>query len=266
MAAADWANPGGAAPARNGTGPSARLGGQRGDRKESRGGLGSKGLIVIGAVVIVVIAAGAYLFLHKNGTSTPTAGSTARSGTMTTPAGKSPGSATGAGTGTGSGTTAPAYTLSTPATAGGYPTGQDPNFVKTATATAQQVATAVSSGGGGTVKGSPVSAAYQLPASQVITFVGFEGTFTPAKVETILASFGSDQKTYPAGTDGGSLSCVNTKTSPSGAVCVWADSSTLGVTEFFDTAGPETLSPGTEQALGASDTLKLRTDVEKKAS
>ena len=271
MAAADWANPGGAAPARTGTGPSPRPGGQRGDRnesrggrKESRGGLGSKGLIVIGAVVVVVIAAGAYLFLHKTGTTTPTAGSTSKSGT-TTPV-KSSGSTAGAGTGTGSGTTAPAYTLSTPATAGGYPMGQDPNFLKTATATAQQVSTSVTSGGGGTVKGSPVSAAYQLPASQVITFVGYEGTFTPAKVKTILASLGSDPNTYPAGTYGGVLGCVNTTTSPSGAVCVWADSSTLGVTEFFDTAGPETLSPGTEQALGASDTVKLRTDVEKKAS
>jgi hypothetical protein len=220
-------------------------------------------------VVIIVIAAAAYLLLHKSGNGTPAASTTPTAGTGTAPATKPTGSGTAAGTGTsagaGGGTTA-AYTLSTPNTAGGYTMGQDPNFLKTATATAAQVSTAVTAGGGGTVKGNPVSAAYQLPASQVITFVGYQGTFTPAKVATILATLGSDPKTYPAGTYGGILGCANTKTAPSGAVCVWADGSTLGVTEFFEATGPETLSPGTEQTLGATDTVKLRTDVEKKAS
>ena len=55
------------------------------------------------------------------------------------------------------------------------------------------------SGGGGTVKGNPVSAAYQLPASQVITFVGYQGTFTPAKVATILATLGTDPQHLPGG-------------------------------------------------------------------
>ena len=133
----------------------------------------------------------------------------------------------------------------------------------TATATAQQIVTAVTSGGGGTVKGNPVSAPYQLPASQVITFVGYEGTFTPAKVKTILASLGSDPHTYPAGPDGGILGCANTTTAPSGAVCVWATSSTLGITEFFTATGPETLNSA--QPKGATDTVTLRAGVEKKA-
>jgi hypothetical protein len=120
----------------------------------------------------------------------------------------------------------------------------------------------VTSGGGGTVKGNPVSAAYRLPAAQVITFVGYQGTFTPAKVMTILASLGTDPNTYQAGPNGGGLGCANTKSTPSGAVCVWATSSTLGVTEFFDANGPETLNAA--QNKGAADTLKLRADVEKK--
>ena len=175
------------------------------------------------------------------------------------------------GTGTksstgGSGAATAAYTLSAPSKAGGYPLGQDPHFLATATATATQIVSAVVTGKGGTAKGNPVSGAYQLPASQVITFVGYQGTFTPAKVATILASLGSDPKQYPTGPHGGILGCANTTTAPKGAVCVFATSSTLGVTEFFSSTAPETLSAGSEQTLGATDTVKLRASVEKKAS
>ena len=76
-----------------------------------------------------------------------------------------------------------------PATAGGYPQGTDPHFLQTATVTAKSIANAVTSGGAGTTKGTLVSAAYQLPTnSQVITFVGYQGTFTPAKVATKVAN------------------------------------------------------------------------------
>ena len=111
-----------------------------------------------------------------------------------------------------------------------------------------------------------MSAAYQLPLSQVITFVGYQGTFTPAKVATILATLGTDAHSYPAGPNGGLLGCANTPataTATSGAVCVWATSTTLGVTEFFDSTGPEALT--TSQNKGAADTVKLRADVETKA-
>jgi hypothetical protein len=158
------------------------------------------------------------------------------------------------------------YVLSTPATAGGYAKGQDPHFLATATGTAQQIAAAVTSGGGGSAKGSPVSAAYQLPSGgQVMTFVGYEGTFSPSKIATILGSLGSDQNTYPAGALGGTFGCANTPataSAPSGAVCVWADANTLGITEFFSSIGPEVLT--VSQAKGANDTLKLRASVEAK--
>jgi hypothetical protein len=266
QAPGDWANPGRSSAPRpgTGTGPSRTPRGPRRDDPEPRRGLGMKGLIGIGAVVVVVIAVAAYVFIgHKSSGGTPTASGTSSGSTMTTPAAKPTGSkAAGA---SGAGTTS-AYTLSTPSTAGGYPIGQDPNFLTMATTTAQQVSTAVTSGGGGTVTGKPVSAAYQLPDSQVITFVGYQGSFTPAKVKTILASLGTDPNTFPAGSLGGVLGCANTTTSPSGAVCVWSDSSTLGVTEFFSSTAPETLTPGSEQSLGASDTVKLRASVEKKAS
>ena len=111
-----------------------------------------------------------------------------------------------------------------------------------------------------------MSASYQLPLSQVITFVGYQGTFTPAKVATILATLGTDAHTYPAGPHGGVLGCVNVPaagTMTSGAVCVWATASTLGVTEFFDSTGPEALTQS--QNKGAADTLNLRADVEAKS-
>jgi hypothetical protein len=241
--------------------------GPRRDDPEPRGGLGMRALIAIGVVVALIIVVAVVLITHKSGGGTPAA-SNSTGGTMTTPAAKpsaskAAGNGTGAGTsGGGTGATTTAFTLSTPATAGGYPIGQNPHFVATAVATAKQITTAVASGGGGKVTGTPVSASYQLPASQVITFVGYQGTFTPNKVETILATLGSDPHTYPAGPNGGILGCANTTAAPSGAVCVWATSTTLGVTEFFTATGPETLNSA--QSKGASDTLALRADVEKK--
>ncbi len=59
------------------------------------------------------------------------------------------------------------------------------------------------------------------------------------------------------------LGCANTTTAPDAAVCVWATSSTLGITEFFTATGPETLNAA--QPKGAADTLNLRADVEKKS-
>ncbi len=217
------------------------------DDDDSRGGIGMKGLVAIGAVVVVVIAAAAYMFLHKSGT-TPTTGNTPAAGASTPAAGPSA-SGSAKATGGAAGATTAAYTLSTPATAGGYALGQDPNDLTNAKTTAQQIVTALGAGGG-TVKGTPVSAAYTLPANQAITFVGYQGTFTPAKLATLLAKVGTDEKSYPAGPNGGVLECLNTTAQPSGAVCVWATSTTLGITEFYSATGPEALTAS--QSKGAT--------------
>ncbi len=256
-----WDGPSSPQPPRTGTGPrpvprAARGGGGGGD--DERRGLGLTSLIAIGVVVAIIIVV-AYVVLSKGSGKTPTAANSPSGATMTSAAAKASASKSAAAT-------AAAYKLSTPTTAGGYPQGQDPHFLATATATAGQIVTAVKSGGGGTVQGNPVSAAYQLPLTQVITFVGYKGTFTPAKIATILATLGTDPHTYPAGPNGGMLGCANTPssaTATSGAVCVWATTSTLGVTEFFSSTGPEALTAS--QSKGASDTVKLRADVEAKA-
>jgi hypothetical protein len=78
-----------------------------------------------------------------------------------------------------------------------------------------------------------VSATYQLPASQVITFVGFQGTLDPSKLAAALASVGTNQHMYPAGPHGGTLGCASAKpsaTGTSGTICAWATTGTLGVT------------------------------------
>ncbi len=249
-------------PPRSGTGPrpvprAARGGGGGGGGDEERRGLGLTSIVVIGVVVAVIIVV-AYVVLSKGSGKTPTASNTPTGGTVTSAAAKPSASKPAAA--------ATAYKLSTPTTAGGYPQGQDPHFLDTARTTAGQILTSVKSGGGGQAKGTTVSAAYQLPATQVITFVGYQGTFTPAKIATILATLGSDPHSYPAGPNGGMLGCANTPataTATSGAVCVWATTSTLGITEFFSATGPEALVQS--QSKGAADTVKLRADVEAKA-
>jgi len=126
----------------------------------------------------------------------------------------------------------------------------------------------VASGGGGTVTGSPVSAPYRLPTGeQVVTFVGYRGTFNPAKVITSMGSYGTTDGTYADAKTGDSIACANTAATAdttSGAVCVWATATTLGITEFFDVSGPETLT--VSQSKGASDAEKLRASVEHKQS
>jgi hypothetical protein len=231
--------------------------------------------LTVGALLVLIIVVVVILMNQHSGKSTPNAGPTFPN-TIPSSTPRSPAPSVANATPSSSKTTKPGsgtlktagYVLSTPATAGGYPTGQDPHFLATATGTAQQVASAVASGGGGTAHGSPVSAAYQLPTNgQVITFVGYQGTFTPAKIATILGSLGTDENTYPAGPHGGTFGCVNTTASgatPSGAVCVWATSTTLGITEFFSSTGPEALTASQEK--GAADTLKLRLSVEAKKS
>jgi hypothetical protein len=225
----------------------------------------------LGVIIIAAIVAGAYLVTHSKGdapivpvsTASPQTGA---GGTPPTPSSSASTKATSGQSRTKGGTASTVrYVLSTPATAGGYPMGQDPQFLATARSTARTILSAVLSGGGGKVQGSPVSASYLLPTnSQVLTFVGYRGTFDPAKVIAGMGSFGTTDGTYHDAKTGDSVACANTASSPSGAVCVWATKTTLGVTEFFSATGPETLT--SSQYRGAADTEKLRASVETKKS
>ena len=225
------------------------------DTRGSQGGSRVKVLIAAIVVVVLAIAAGAYLLLHKHSTTPPTSTPPTTAAPRTTPSASHPasGQATQPATGT-------VYTLSTPATAGGYPKlATAPSAVtSTATATAQSVREqAVNSGGKVT---SQVSGYYQLSSGQVLSFAGYEGTFDPAKVLASLGQVGQGGQTYSAGSHGGDLACIPSAGTPGGTVCVWVTTTTLGVTEFFSSTGaPENV---TNQSKAAQDTVGFRADAE----
>jgi hypothetical protein len=209
--------------------------------------------VAIGVVVVVGIAAVAYKVLDKKNASTPAASSTppavSPSQHQSTPAASHQATSTG-GQSTG-------YTLSAPASAGGYSKlATAPSAVgNVATATAQAIrGQAVNAGGKVTGQ---VTGYYGLSSGQVMSFVGYEGTFNPDKV---LAALGSDWATFPVGQHGGDLACDPSAGTPGGTACVWITPTTLGVTEFFGSTGsPEMV---TEQAKAAQDTVNVRADVE----
>jgi hypothetical protein len=211
--------------------------------------------IAVGLVVVLAIAAGAYLVLRKHGTTPPASLSPTTAAPRTTPSASHPasGQATQPATGT-------AYTLSTPATAGGYPklATASSTVTSTATATAQSVREqAVNSGGKVTGQ---VSGYYQLSSGQVMSFAGYKGTFNPAKVLASLGQVGQGGQTYQPGAHGGDLACIPSAGTPGGTVCVWVTTTTLGVTEFFASTGaPENV---TDQAKAAQDTVNFRADAE----
>jgi hypothetical protein len=212
-------------------------------------GSGRTALIAVAVVVVVGIAVGAYLLVHRGHSSPPSAGPTTHP-TSSPTATKS---------------TAPvppktvAYTLTTPATAGGYPKlTTTPSAVQAAAGAVSQAIENAVKQDGAKVTGQ-VTAGYQLSSGQVLAFTGFKGRFTPAKVIASLATLGTHSQPGTAGPHGGMLACATAPGSPSGTVCVWVTTTTLGVTEFFSSTGPEVV---TDQAKAASDTLKFRNSVE----
>jgi hypothetical protein len=222
-------------------------------------------IVLATAVVVVILLIGSYLlFFHKSsGNNTAGGNPTPSASTLATkPAVKQ---STPAATKSASNLTGTLYTLSTPAKAGGYPQGQDPHFLATATTTADAIRAAAVHAGA-KVTGTPVSAAYQLPTfNQVMTFVGYKGTFNPVKVIASLATFGATNvNKYATGPNGGQFACATTPGTAQGTVCVWATTSTLGITEFFSSTGPEVLT--THQDHGAAYALNLRNGVEAKKS
>ena len=232
---------------RPGMGPGPRPGprtGRRQDRRPPRGG-GAKVAVFVVIVLVIGIAAAAFLLLRHH--NTPTASNT--------PPPQRTGQPKQSSSPTAQAARQTGYTLTAPATAGGYQklTTAPGSVSNVATTTAQGVLQhAVSTGGKTTGQ---VSGYYQLSGGQVMSFTGYKGTFDPAKVMA-----GSGAKSYPAGPHGGMLGCTPSAGTPGGTICVWVTPTTLGVTEFFSSSGaPEVV---TDQAKAAEDTVNLRGDVE----
>jgi len=239
--------------------------GSRSARREeaSSGHSGRLALVTVCVIVIIGIAVGGYLLLFKHHPVTPSSAGPTTSPTsnpLSSPASSPKSSPSTSASPPAPPATASAYTLSTPATAGGYSKLTTiPSRVQTgAPVVAQAVENAVVREDGGKVTGQ-VTAVYQLSSGQALAFSGFNGTFSPAKVAASVATFGTHSNPATAGPHGGMLACYDTAGTPSGTVCVWATTTTLGVTEFFSSIGPEDV---TNQAKAAQDTLKLRNSVE----
>jgi hypothetical protein len=230
--------------------PGSRSARHQEDRQQPRRGHGRAIAAAIGVVVMIGIVAGAYKLLDKK--STPPAASSTPPAVA--PSQHQPTPATSHAT-TSTNANSAGYTLSAPATAGGYSKlVRAPSAVSNVAAATAQGVREQAVNAGSKVTGQ-VTGYYQLSSGQVMSFTGYEGTFDPTKV---LAAMGG--KSFPAGPHGGGLICAPSTGTPGGTVCVWATTTTLGVTEFFGSTGaPEVV---TDQAKAAQDTVNVRGDVE----
>jgi hypothetical protein len=253
-----------APPDRWDTPPQQRPGSRTARRQESLNehhGRSKAGMAIVLVVVIgVAIGVVAYLLMRGKPAVPASQGGPAYGATPGTHAAKSPGAVT-TGRGTRGAATA-GYTLKKPATAGGYTRlASVPASVATAAgATSAAIRDAAVNDGGKVT--SQVKAAYQLSGGQVLSFTGFDGRFNPAKVLASLATLGTDSHTEAAGPHGGKLACAvapATPSAPGGTVCMWVTTTTIGITEFFGSNGPEVVS---RQSKAAADALKLRNSVE----
>jgi hypothetical protein len=159
-----------------------------------------------------------------------------------------------------------AWALTTPATAGGYPRHKPMAGVMLATGTANATAlmqAVVLSGGkpdGGATQPKYVSAEYLVPGSQAIGYVGFTGSFSPASVMDAFGKIADSVSSEPSGSHGGKMSCglMSANSGPSGTVCVWATTTSLGMVGFFGGDAPEHVT----STRAGEDTAKLRGDAE----
>jgi hypothetical protein len=253
------------------TGPLARLrdrpsvwdppGGARSQRERRRVTPRERMMVAVGIALLIVIGLGLYLVGKGNSSDTGGGGNQALPLPSTTASKAAPTSSSTAGVAKKKPPvkTAAGFTLTTAATAGGYPLmSAIPAYVQgPASTTAQAIRNAAVSDGA-KITGK-VSGAYQLRLGQVMAFTGYEGTFNPAKVIASLATLGSNGATYSPGKDGGKLACAVAPGTQPGTVCVWVTTTSLGITEFFSSTGPENVS---DQAKTAADTRNFRAGVE----
>ena len=189
------------------------------------------------------------LTVSPNDTSAPATPTSTPPASPTTPA------SGGAGAG-------PAYTLTTPPTAGGYTlTTPMTAAIKEANSSA---ATALMQGGAaaGGRQASEVTGEYLIRGDQALGYSGFTGTFTPQVVINAFGMMATGVASEPAGKHGGLLSCGTvTETSPApstGTACVWATPTTIALVEFF---GADALEQVTMSRAG-QDAANFRADVE----
>ena len=99
-----------------------------------------------------------------------------------------------------------------------------------------------------------------MPGNQAIGYVGFTGTFSPASVMDAFGKIADNVASQSAGSHGGQLACgsMSANSGPSGTVCVWATTTSLGMVGFFGSGAPEHVT----STKAGEDTVKLRSDAE----
>jgi hypothetical protein len=220
-------------------------------------GLAASVGLVYGAVQLTHVTWGQPPAVVTAPASTPSTTASAGPSDTATPA------ATTGGEGLGSGQ---AWDMTTPATAGGYtkhtpmPSGMLATGTANATALMQAVVLSGGKPDGGLTAPKHVSADYMVPGNQAIGYVGFTGTFSPASVMDAFGKIADNVSSESAGSHGGQLACgsMSANNGPSGTVCVWATTSSLGLVGFFGNGAPEHVTT----SKAGEDAVKLRSDAE----
>jgi hypothetical protein len=248
------------------TGPMRRMDPAGPDDFRRRGGMGGMGgrdmprglkmwMTVGGAAVAVVIVIVAVVAFTGGSAKTPTTGNGSTS-SATSPARG----------GTAAGGAAGPYKLTALANAGGLK--RDTKVTK-ANATilindAEGLEAQVTRNGAGTATGH-VSSAYYVsttdpnsPAFKVAIYIGFNGTFTPAKVIQQFVAGDAGARTVAPGPHGGDMACGEFN---GGSICLWSTGTTLGMVEFRGATGAIVLPTATASPL----TLKIRNSDERVA-
>ncbi len=228
--------------------------------------------VLVGLAASVGIVYGAVQLTHVSWGESPVATASAPASTpvVTPSASTSAAGTTPAGSPTATGGNAlgsgQAWAMTARATAGGYtkrtpmPSGMLATGTANATALMQAVVLSGGTPDGGPTQPKYVSADYRVPGNQAIAYVGFTGTFSPSSVIGAFGKIANGVTSEPAGSHGGQLACgtMSANSGPSGTVCVWATTSSLGMVGFYGGSTPEHV--GSTRA--AEDTVKLRGDAE----
>jgi len=106
---------------------------------------------------------------------------------------------------------------------------------------------------------SSVSGAWHTPNGvpniyRSVTFVGFEGTFEPAAVVSVLLAGQGTPRSVPPGPHGGVMTCATQYRSQT---CVWATPTTVGEMQVIDTTGELVGANTGVNAIRIRDALEL---------
>jgi len=104
------------------------------------------------------------------------------------------------------------------------------------------------------------SSSLASPSYKGLVFVGYDGTFTPAKViKLVQKNLVSTRVVVDAGPHGGQMMCgYNTVSGAAASECVWATKTTVGIVEFYNHGHPAKVAGFGKLALEVRDAVEVR--------